>query len=427
MNRIHPRTWIGAALLFLSTASADEPIYKNLDRSFEERTADLVSRMTLDEKVAQLQNDAPAIPRLDIPAYEWWNEALHGVARAGAATVFPQAIGVSATFDVPLMTDIATAISDEARAKHQDFARRDQRKRYQGLTFWSPNINIFRDPRWGRGQETYGEDPFLTARMGVAFVKAMQGDDPKYRKVDATAKHYAVHSGPEADRHHFDVHPGERDLWETYLPAFHALVSEAHVASVMGAYNRVNGESASGSHRLLTDILRTQWGFDGYVVSDCDSIDDIWRWHKIVATPEEAAAVGIKAGLEVNCGRTYAALFNAVNMGLVTEAEVDVALRRAFLSRFRLGMFDPDDRVRWAKIPYSVNQSPEHDALARKAATESIVLLKNDGLLPLDKAKLKSIAVVGPTADEIMSLLGNYYGTPAAPVTILQGIRESVG
>jgi beta-glucosidase len=420
------RALLGLGLVPFAALAAG-PIYQDLDRSFEERTADLVARMTLEEKVAQLQNDAPAIPRLGVPAYEWWNEALHGVARAGAATVFPQAIGVSATFDVPLMTDIATAISDEARAKHQDFARRDQRKRYQGLTFWSPNINIFRDPRWGRGQETYGEDPFLTARMGVAFVKAMQGDDPKYRKVDATAKHYAVHSGPEADRHHFDVHPGERDLWETYLPAFHALVSEAHVASVMGAYNRVNGESASGSRRLLTDILRKQWGFDGYVVSDCDSIDDIWRWHKIVATPEEAAAVGIKAGLEVNCGRTYAALFNAVNMGLVTEAEVDVALRRAFLSRFRLGMFDPDDRVRWAKIPYSVNQSPEHDALARKAATESIVLLKNDSLLPLDKAKLKSIAVVGPTADEIMSLLGNYYGTPAAPVTILQGIRESVG
>ncbi len=383
--------------------------------------------MTLEEKVSQLQNDSVAIPRLDVPAYEWWNEALHGVARAGNATVFPQAIGLSATFDVPLMAQVATAISDEARAKHHEFLRHDQRKRYQGLTFWSPNINIFRDPRWGRGQETYGEDPFLTARMGVAFVKAMQGDDPKYRKVDATAKHYVVHSGPEADRHHFDVHPGERDLWETYLPAFRALVQEGQVAAVMGAYNRVNGESASGSPRLLTGILRNQWGFKGYVVSDCDSIEDIWKFHKIVATPEEAAAIGIKSGLEVNCGKTYAALTNAVKLGLVTETGIDEATRRAFLTRFRLGMFDPDDKVRWAQIPYQVNQSPEHDVLARKAARESIVLLKNSGLLPLDKAKLRSIAVIGPTADEIMSLLGNYYGTPAAPVTILQGIRDAVG
>jgi beta-glucosidase len=263
--------------------------------------------------------------------------------------------------------------------------------------------------------------------MGVAFVKAMQGDDPKYRKVDTTAKHFAVHSGPEADRHQFDVHPSERDLWETYLPAFRALVQEGHVAAVMGAYNRVNGESASGSHRLLTEILRNQWGFKGYVVSDCDSTEDIWKFHKIVATPEEAAALGVKSGVEVNCGRTYAALFNAVHKGLITEAEIDIALRRAFLTRFRLGMFDPDSRVKWAQIPYKVNQSPEHDALARKAAQESIVLLKNSGILPLDKGKLKTIAVVGPTADEIMSLLGNYYGTPAAPVTILQGIRDAAG
>jgi beta-glucosidase len=421
------RAWFAASLLFAATSAlAADPIYKDLSRSFEDRTADLVSRMTLEEKVAQLQNDAPAIPRLDVPAYEWWNEALHGVARAGAATVFPQAIGLAATFDVPLMTEVATAISDEGRAKHQEFVSRGQRKRYQGLTFWSPNINIFRDPRWGRGQETYGEDPWLTSRMGVAFVKAMQGDDPKYRKVDTTAKHFAVHSGPEADRHQFDVHPSERDLWETYLPAFRALVQEGHVAAVMGAYNRVNGESASGSHRLLTDILRNQWGFKGYVVSDCDSTEDIWKFHKIVATPEEAAALGVKSGVEVNCGRTYAALFNAVHKGLITEAEIDVALRRAFLTRFQLGMFDPDSQVSWAQIPYKVNQSPEHDALARKAAQESIVLLKNSGILPLDKGRLKTIAVVGPTADEIMSLLGNYYGTPAAPVTILQGIRAAV-
>ncbi|HEU5136554.1 MAG TPA: glycoside hydrolase family 3 C-terminal domain-containing protein [Steroidobacteraceae bacterium] len=422
------RAFSVALLCLTATAAfAADPVYQDLDRSFEERTADLVSRMTLEEKVAQLQNDAPAIPRLGVPAYEWWNEALHGIARAGAATVFPQAIGLAATFDVPLMTEIATAISDEGRAKHHEFASRGQRKRYQGLTFWSPNINIFRDPRWGRGQETYGEDPFLTASMGVAFVKAMQGDDPKYRKVDATAKHFAVHSGPEHNRHVFDVHPSDRDLWETYLPAFRALVQEGKVASVMGAYNRVNGESASGSHWLLTEVLRNQWGFRGYVVSDCDSVEDIWKYHKIVATPEEAAALAVKAGDEVNCGRTYGALFNAVHKGFITEAEIDVALRRAFLTRFQLGMFDPPEKVRWAQIPYKVNQSPAHDQLARKAARESIVLLKNNGLLPLDRKKLKTIAVIGPTADEIMSLLGNYYGTPAAPVTILQGIREAAG
>lgn len=430
MHRLVARAvpWISGALLLLTnvSAGAQEP-YKDLDRKFEERAADLVARMTLEEKVAQLQNDAPAIPRLGVPAYEWWNEALHGVARAGAATVFPQAIGMAATFDVPLMTEVATAISDEARAKHHEFANRNQRKRYQGLTFWSPNINIFRDPRWGRGQETYGEDPYLTSRMGVAFVKAMQGDDPKYRKVDATAKHFVVHSGPEADRHVFDVHPTNRDLWETYMPAFRALVQEGHVASVMGAYNRVNGESASASHWLLTDVLRRQWGFKGYVVSDCDSVEDVWKYHKIVATKEEAAALAVKSGDEVNCGRTYAALFNAVHLGLITEAEIDVALRRALLTRFQLGMFDPPAQVKWARIPYSANQSPEHDALSRKVARESIVLLKNQGVLPLDRSKLKSIAVVGPTADEVMSLLGNYYGTPAAPVTILQGIRDAVG
>jgi beta-glucosidase len=416
-----------ATLCFTTTAMAADPVYQDLGRSFEERAADLVSRMTLEEKVAQLQNDAPAIPRLGVPAYEWWNEALHGVARAGAATVFPQAIGISATFDIPLMTEIATVISDEARAKHHEFADRGLRKRYQGLTFWSPNINIFRDPRWGRGQETYGEDPFLTSRMGVAFVRAMQGDDPKYRKVDATAKHFAVHSGPEHNRHVFDVYPSQRDLWETYLPAFRALVQEGQVASVMGAYNRLNGESASGSHRLLSDILRNQWGFKGYVVSDCDSVDDIWRYHKIVDTPEKAAALAVKSGDEVNCGRTYGALFNAVHLGLITEAEIDVAVRRAFLTRFQLGMFDPPANVRWAQIPYKVNQSPEHDGLALRAARESIVLLKNNGVLPLDRRKVKTIAVVGPTADEIMSLLGNYYGSPAAPVTILQGIREAAG
>jgi len=411
-------------------ASAHTPIYQDSRRSFEIRAADIVARMTLEEKVGQMLNDAPAIPRLGVPKYEWWNEALHGVARAGDATVFPQAIGMAATFDPELVGKVARVISDEGRAKHHEFAKRDQRLRYQGLTFWSPNINIFRDPRWGRGQETYGEDPYLTSRMGVEFVKGLQGDyadapTHKYRKTDATAKHFAVHSGPEADRHRFDVYPSERDLYETYLPAFKALVQEANVASVMGAYNRVNGESASASQRLLIDVLRKDWGFTGYVVSDCDSIEDIFLYHKIVKTAEEAAALGVKKGTELNCGKTYHALVSAVKQGLITEAELDDSLRRLFLTRFRLGMFDPDSTVPWAQIPYSINQSAEHDQLARKAAQSSIVLLKNNGILPLKKS-LKRIAVIGPTADEVMSLLGNYYGTPAAPVTVLQGIRAAV-
>ncbi|SOD55031.1 beta-glucosidase [Pseudoxanthomonas wuyuanensis] len=402
------------------------PVYLDTARSFEERAADLVSRMTLEEKAAQMQNDAPAIERLGVPAYDWWNEALHGVARAGGATVFPQAIGMAATFDVPLMDQISEAISDEARAKHHEFAARGQRGRYQGLTFWSPNINIFRDPRWGRGQETYGEDPYLTARMGLSFVRGLQGADHTYRKLDATAKHFAVHSGPEADRHHFDVHPSARDLWETYLPAFEVLVKEGQVASVMGAYNRVYGESASASQLLLRDILRRDWGFKGYVVSDCWAIRDIWENHKIVATPEEAAALAVKNGTELNCGNTYAQwLPVAVRKGLLTEAEVDDAVTRLFASRMRLGMFDPPEQVRWAQIPTSANQSPEHDALARKVAQKSMVLLKNDGVLPLSK-QLRRVAVIGPTADDTMALLGNYYGTPAAPVTLLQGIREAL-
>ncbi len=349
----------------------EEPAYRDTNRSFEARAADLVARMTLEEKIAQLGNNAPAIPRLGVPQYEWWNEALHGVARAGAATVFPQAIGLAATFDRDLMHEIAIAISDEARAKHHEFARRGLRGRYQGLTFWSPNINIFRDPRWGRGQETYGEDPWLTARMGVAFVQGLQGDDPRYRKVDATAKHFAVHSGPEADRHHFDVHPSEQDLYDTYLPAFQALVQEGRVAAVMGAYNRVYGESASASSLLLQKILRDRWGFQGYVVSDCDSIEDIYKHHGIVSTAAEAAALGVKRGCDLDCGKTYDALLPAVQQGLIDEAEIDAAVRRLMLTRMQLGMFDPPERVRWAQIPYSVNQSPAHDALG--AARRSVL------------------------------------------------------
>lgn len=426
------RLLVVTGLVFAWTPSAARspeaapPPYLDPELAFEPRAADLVARMTAEEKIAQLMNDAPAIPRLGIPAYEWWNEGLHGVARAGAATVFPQAIGMAATFDKPLMHEVASAISSEARAKHHEFARRGERKRYQGLTYWSPNINIFRDPRWGRGQETYGEDPYLTARMGVEFVRGLQGDDPRYLKVVATAKHLAVHSGPEPDRHHFDARPSERDLFETYLPAFRALVQEGRVASVMGAYNRVHGESASASQRLLLDILRRDWGFDGYVVSDCGAIDDIYKGHKIVSTPEAAAALGVRKGCDLECGTVYRALAGALAQGLVAESDIDTAVRRLMLARLRLGMFDPPERVRYAQIPYSVNQSAEHDRLARRMAQESLVLLKNDGVLPLSR-DLKTIAVIGPNADEVMTLLGNYYGTPAKPVTVLAGIRAAVG
>ena len=414
-----------AASASTQTATPKQAPWLDTRQSFEQRAAELVAHMTLEEKVAQMQNSAPAIPRLGVPAYEWWNEGLHGVARAGQATVFPQAIGLAATFDSPLLGAEADAISDEARAKYNQFQRQDMHGRYEGLTFWSPNINIFRDPRWGRGQETYGEDPYLTARMGVAFVRGMQGDDARYHKLDATAKHYAVHSGPESTRHEIDVHPSERDLYETYLPAFHALVQEAHVDAVMGAYNRVNGEPATASQRLLQDILRHDWGFQGYVVSDCDAVEDIYMRHKVVATAAQAAAMAVKHGDDLDCGKTYAALIDAVHQGLVSEADIDVSLKRLMTARMRLGMFDPPAMVPWSKLPYSMNQSPQHDALARRAADESLVLLKNDGVLPLSH-NLKRIAVIGPTADSLRALLGNYNGTPAAPVTILAGIRAAV-
>lgn len=422
-----------AAVPALQAHAADARPWLDTTRSFEDRAAALVAQMTLEEKAAQMQNDSPAIERLGLPAYDWWNEALHGVARAGGATVFPQAIGMAASFDIPLMDQVSAAISDEARAKHHRFLAEGKHGRYQGLTFWSPNINIFRDPRWGRGQETYGEDPYLTSRMGISFVRGLQGMDPvtgapldpKYRKLDATAKHFAVHSGPEADRHTFDVHPSRQDLYDTYLPAFEALVKEGDVHAVMGAYNRVYGESASASQFLLLDTLRRDWGFTGYVMSDCWAIVDIWKNHRIVATPEQAAALAVKKGTELNCGSTYAKhLPLAVQQGLISEAELDDALTRLMTARMRLGMFDPPEQVKWAQIPYSVNQSPAHDALARKMAQESIVLLKNDGVLPLSR-DTKKIAVIGPTADDTMALLGNYYGTPADPVTILRGIREA--
>ncbi len=392
----------------------------------EARVQDLVARMTLEEKIAQMIYTAPAIERLGIPEYDWWNECLHGVGRAGVATVFPQAIGLAAMWNPAFLQRVAIAISDEARAKHHEAVRRGDRSRYTGLTFWSPNVNIFRDPRWGRGQETYGEDPYLSARLGVAFVKGLQGDDPRYLKVVATPKHYAAHSGPEGERHSFDACVSKRDLYGTYLPAFQACVQEGEAASVMGAYNRVNGEPCCASKTLLEDILRQEWGFDGFVVSDCGAIRDIYEGHKVVSTAAEAAALAAKAGCDLNCGETYVALRDAVAQGLITEAEIDCCVQRLFAARMRLGMFDPPEMVSYAQTPYSVNDCPEHRELAVRTAQESIVLLKNDGdLLPL-APDLRSIAIIGPSADDVDALLGNYQGTPSEAVTPLAGIRARV-
>jgi beta-glucosidase len=401
-------------------------VYKEHSLPIKDRVTDLVSRLTLEEKISQMVHDAPAIERLGVPAYNWWNECLHGVGRAGVATVFPQAIGLAATWNPDLMHQVATAISDEARAKHHEAARRGIREIYAGLTFWSPNINILRDPRWGRGQETYGEDPYLTAAMGVSFIKGLQGDDPRYLKLVATPKHYAVHSGPESDRHQFDAIVSGRDLWETYLPAFEACVKEAKAASVMGAYNRTNGEPCCASPTLLEQILRREWGFEGYVVSDCGAILDIYAHHKAVDTPEEAAALAVKNGCELNCGQVYPALLDAVKQGLISEDVIDRAVKRLFTARFRLGMFDPPEKVRYAQIPYESVNSPQHRDLARRAARESIVLLKNEGgLLPLPR-DLDAIAVIGPNADDLQALLGNYNGTLAEAATPLDGVRRKI-
>ncbi|HVF42797.1 MAG TPA: glycoside hydrolase family 3 C-terminal domain-containing protein [Pyrinomonadaceae bacterium] len=402
------------------------PDYMNPRLPFSRRAEDLVSRMTLEEKVAQMMNKAPAVERLGVPAYDWWNEALHGVAYAGDATVFPQAIALGATWDEGLIHAVADAISTEARAKYNDAVRRDFRKRFYGLTFWSPNINIFRDPRWGRGQETYGEDPYLTSRLGVAFVRGLQGDDPKYLKTVATPKHYAVHSGPESLRHTFDARPPERDLEDTYLPAFRAAVVEGRAGSVMCAYNRLNGEPLCASPRMLKEVLRGAWGFSGYVVSDCDAVADIYKKHNFRKTEEEGVAVAVRTGTDLTCGYEYRALPAALKQGLITEAEIDTAVRRLFEARFRLGMFDPPGSVPFARIPFEANDAPAHRELAARAARESIVLLKNDNnTLPLKK-DLKSIAVIGPNADSLEVLLGNYNGIPSKWTTPLEGIRRKV-
>ncbi len=380
--------------------------------------------MTLEEKVSQMVHGAAEIPRLGVPAYNWWNECLHGVARAGIATVFPQAVGMAASFDAPLLHRAARVISDEARAKHHESLRREDRRIYKGLTFWSPNVNIFRDPRWGRGQETYGEDPYLSGRMGVAFVTGLQGDDPRYLKLAATPKHFAAHSGPEALRHHFDARVSAKDMRETYLPAFFDCVVEGGARSVMGAYNRTNGEPCCASPTLLQQTLRAEWGFSGYVVSDCGAIADIHLHHTVTSSAARSAALAVKAGCDLECGQVYPALVEAVREGLITEAEIDRSVQRLLRARFQLGMFDPPERVPYASIPYEVVDSPAHAEVALQMARESLVLLKNEkGFLPLGPG-VKRIAVIGPTADNRDVLAGNCAGTPSRPVTLLEGIRR---
>lgn len=426
-------SYILLAVLFNSCADNTAKTYaykfQNPTVSFEERASNLISEMTLPEKVSQMRYDAPAIERLGIPEYNWWNECLHGVARAGEATVFPQGIGMGATWNPPLIQDMGIAVSDEARAKHHKFIKEGKRGIYQGLTFWTPNINIFRDPRWGRGQETYGEDPYLTSRIGVNYIKGLQGDDPKYLKLVATAKHYAVHSGPEKSRHEDNYQVSNRDLYETYLPAFEAAVKEAKVHSVMCAYNRFRDEACCGSNLLLQKILRDDWGFEGYVVSDCWAINDFWEpnRHGLTETPAEAGALAVDRGTDLNCGSVYDPnLKEAVLKELLDESKLDLALNRLFTARFKLGMFDNEENVKWAQIPYSVVASDEHYALSKKVARESMVLLKNDNnLLPLSK-DIGSIAVIGPNANSKQALLGNYHGTPHQFITPLKAIQEKL-
>ena len=389
-------------------------------KSFKERAKELVSRMTLAEKISQMRYDAPAIERLGIPAYNWWNECLHGVARSGAATVFPQAIAMAASFDTELIHEVATSISDEARAKYNEYKKFGSTLIYQGLTFWSPNINIFRDPRWGRGHETYGEDPYLTGEMAVSFIKGLQGDG-KYRKVDATIKHYAVHSGPEGKRHSFDARVSEEDLYETYLWAFKYCIDNAKPSAVMGAYNRINGEPACASKTYLKKVLFDEFGFDGYVVSDCGAICDINDNHKVTSNYAESAALAVNNGCHLNCGDAYKWLKTAAASNLISEETITEAVERLFEARFRLGMFDDD--CEYDNIPYEVVDCEKHREINRRMAAESMVLLKNDGILPLDSNK--TIAVIGPNADDKSVLLGNYNGTPSRYATLLKGIQDS--
>ncbi len=404
--------------------AADTPVYLDSTRPTAERVQDLIAQMTVEEKIGQLQNAAAAVPRLGIPAYNYWNEALHGVARNGRATVFPQIIGMAATWDPALIQRAASAIADEARAKYHEALRRHGfTQLYQGLTFWSPNVNIYRDPRWGRGQETWGEDPYLTGELGATFVRGMQGDDPRYLKIAACAKHYAVHSGPEKLRHGFDAEVSRHDLQDTYLPAFHALV-DAGVESVMGAYNRVNGEPCCAHPYLLGEVLRGAWGFQGHVVSDCGAVTDIYSGHHTAATEAEAAALAITRGCDLECGKTYRHLDRALAQGLLAEADIDTALARVLTTRFKLGMFDPPEQVPYAATPLSVIASPEHRALAYEAAAKSVVLLKNRGnILPLSP-EVKTIRVLGPTAADLSVLLGSYHGLNGTLTSLLEGIVD---
>ena len=399
-------------------------VYLNPRLPIERRVDDLVGRMTLEEKISQMQNDAVAIPRLHIPAYNWWNEGLHGVARSGYATVFPQAIGLAATWDTKLIHRVADVISTEARVKYNHAIANRNHAIFYGLTFWSPNINIDRDPRWGRGQETYGEDPFLTGQIGSAFVEGMQGPNEHYLKVVATAKHFAVHSGPESERHHFDAKISPHDLNDTYLPAFRELVVDAHVDSVMCAYNAVDGSPACASTMLLQKTLRKSWHFNGYVVSDCAAITDVAVGHKDAPDLAHAAAISVEAGTDLSCGREYASLVDAVHQGLISESEIDAAVKRLFTARFRLGMFDPAGEVPLSRVPFSENDSPAHAKLALEAAQASIVLLKNRaGVLPLH-SDVHSIAVIGPNADSLASLEGNYNAVPSHPLTPLEALQR---
>jgi len=405
------------------------PLWKDPAQPIEARARDLVGRMTLEEKAQQVCNVAPAIPRLGLPAYNYWNECLHGVGRAGIATVFPQAIGMAASFDPALLHTVADAIATEARAKNREYteAHNGDSENYTGLSFWSPNINIFRDPRWGRGQETYGEDPFLTARMAVAYIQGLQGDDPKYVKAMACAKHFAVHSGPENMRHSFDAEPSERDFYEVYLPQFEAAVKEGRVGAVMGAYNDLYGTPCCASPLLLDTLLRGQWGFKGHVVSDCGSISDFFYGHRFSPTIESASATAVKAGCDLCCGTEYQQLADAVGDKLLKESELNTAVERLLGARFRLGMFDPPALVPYARIAATEYDTPANDALALRMARESVVLLKNDGVLPLDRTKIRKIAVMGFNAFYTNTLLGNYEGVPSHPVTFLAGIESLLG
>lgn len=392
----------------------------NRNENRRKRAEELVARMTVEERIDQLTYQAPPIERLSIPAYNYWNEALHGVARAGTATVFPQSIALAATFDQELIQTIGDAIATEARAKFNEARRHGDRDIYKGLTFWSPNVNIFRDPRWGRGHETYGEDPFLSARLGVRFIKGLQGEG-EIMKVSACAKHFAVHSGPEELRHEFDVVVSEKDLRETYLPAFEACVKEGQVDAVMGAYNRVNGEPCCGSPRLLQKILREEWGFEGHVVSDCWAIRDFHEKHRVTKTPVESAALAIRSGCDLNCGNIYLHLKSAWMQGLVTDEQITESAIRLFTTRFKLGLFE---KTEYDDIPYEKVECDEHIALSLRAAAEAVVLLRNNGILPLDAKMCSTVGVIGPNANSRRALIGNYYGTSSRYITPLEGIQD---